>query len=87
MYNSVYLGEVGLHPHCFLWRDWIPTPLHTTTTSPHPTLPPPPDTKCITQVYMRDKPAGAIAIEVKDNTAETFWHVHPQAADFIVQSS
>ena len=73
MYNSVYLDEVGQHTHRFLWRDME--------------LDCSPDIWCITRVNMGDKPAGSIAIEAKDRTADMFRQINPPAADFIVQSS
>ena len=73
MYNSVYLDEVGQHTHRFLWRDME--------------LDRSPDIWCITRVNMGDKPAGSIAIEAKDRTADMFRQINPRAADFIVQSS
>ena len=36
---------------------------------------------------MGDKPAGAIAIEAKDLTADLFQHDHPDAATFIKASA
>ena len=73
MYNSVFLEELEQHTHRFLWRD-LKTEL-------------PPDVWCITRVNMGDKPAGAIAIEAKDLTADLFHDDHPRAATFIKESS
>ena len=73
MYNSVFLDEVAQHTHRFLWRDL--------------NVDNPPDVWCITRVNMGDKPAGAIAIEAKDRTADLFRHIHPKASDFIKGSS
>ena len=72
MYNSVYLEDIEQHTHRFLWRD-----MEERT----------PDIWCITRVNMGDKPAGAIAVEAKDMTAERFRHLSPRAADIIVNSS
>ena len=73
MYNSVYLAELEQHTHRFLWRDLK--------------VDSPPETWCITRVNMGDKPAGAIAIEAKDRTADLFKHINPAAAEFIKGSS
>lgn len=73
MYNSVFLEELELHTHRFLWRDLDPSR--------------PPDVWCITRVNMGDKPAGAIAIEAKDMTADLFRECHPKAAKFIKESA
>ena len=73
MYNSVFLDNLAQQTHRFLWRDL--------------NVDRPPDIWCITRVNMGDKPAGAIAIEAKDRTADLFRHVHPKASDFIKDSS
>ena len=72
MYNSVFLGELEMHTHRFLWRDLEDRP---------------PDVWCITRVNMGDKPAGAISIEAKDRTADLFRDINPKAADLIKESS
>ena len=72
MYNSVFLDELEQHTHRFLWRDLENRP---------------PDTWCITRLNMGDKPAGTIAIEAKDRTAEMFRSVNPRASDLLIQSS
>ena len=73
MYNSVFLDNLAQQTHRFLWRDL--------------NVDRPPDIWCITRVNMGDKPAGAMAIEAKDRTADLFRHVHPKASDFIKDSS
>lgn len=73
MYNSVFLEELEQHTHRFLWRDMNGDKR--------------PDVWCITRVNMGDKPAGAIAIEAKDRTADQFSHLNPAAASFIKGSS
>ena len=72
MYNSVYLEMLEQHTHRFLWRDLEDRA---------------PDVWCVTRVNMGDKPAGAIAVEAKDLTAERFKEVSPNAASFIVGSA
>ena len=73
MYNSVYLDELEQHTHRFLWRDLE--------------VDSPPNIWCITRVNMGDKPAGAIAIEAKDLTADLFQHDQRDAATFIKASA
>ena len=72
MYNSVHLESLEQHTHRFLWRDFEDRP---------------PDIWAITRVNMGDKPAGAIAVEAKDMTAERFSEVSPAAAAIITQST
>ena len=72
MYNSVLLEPLEQHTHRFLWRNLEARR---------------PDVWCITRVNMGDKPAGAIAVEAKDMTAERFRDIDPKAADSIVGSS
>ena len=72
MYNSVYLEMLEQHTHRFLWRDLQDRP---------------PDVWCVTRVNMGDKPAGAIAVEAKDLTAERFKEISPKASSFIVGSA
>lgn len=72
MYNSVHLQMLEQHTHRFLWRELENRE---------------PDIWCITRVNMGDKPAGAIAVEAKDKTAEMFKDENPTAAEAIIHSS
>ena len=72
MYNSVHLAILEQHTHRFLWRNMEDRA---------------PDVWCVTRVNMGDKPAGAIAVEAKDLTAERFKEVSPEAASLIVESA
>ena len=72
MYNSVHLLPLEHHTHCFLWRDMENRE---------------PNVWVITRVNMGDKPAGAIAIEAKDRTADMFAESYPEAAKVIKESS
>ena len=72
MYNSVHLQMLEQHTHRFLWRELEDRE---------------PDIWCITRVNMGDKPAGAIAVEAKDKTAEMFKDEYPAAAEAIIHSS
>ena len=72
MYNSVHLLPLEHHTHCFLWRDMENRE---------------PNVWVITRVNMGDKPAGAIAIEAKDRTADMFAESYPEAAKVIKDSS
>ena len=73
IYNSVFLEELEQHTHRFLWQD-LKSEL-------------PPDIWCITRVNMGDKPAGDIAIEAKDLTADLFHDDHQRASTFNKESS
>ena len=72
MSNSVYLEVLEQQTPRFLWRNLEDRA---------------PDVWCVTRVNMGDNPAGDIAVEAKDLTAERFKEVSPDTSSFIVGSA